>query len=288
MTQPIAFQVVDIHDSGTEVTVQWQGQPGAHAHPVETTVVERITHQVAALADAAHHTGRRRDIVPGVVQASAPDLGPAQRALGETLYAMLDGPERALARRLGDAWARQHLPQADAEDAAQEAFLALVHKAAALQLQSTLRGYLFGLLRIQVLRAWRALHRRRGEPLEDDDAGAEVPSVGRRGRDHDWRALLRTCLAPPAQRRWLFGGRGPDPIRAAAPGEPACGRSPECHALRSPSQPASQRVAGRPAPGGAGSAPAANSAGTLVHTEAWPGHPACEDASPLPRNTRPP
>ncbi|MGH7635834.1 MAG: sigma factor, partial [Gemmatimonadaceae bacterium] len=54
------------------------------------------------------------------------------------------------------AWARQHLPQADAEDAAQEAFLALVHKATALQLQSTLRGYLFGLLRIQVLLARRA------------------------------------------------------------------------------------------------------------------------------------
>src|SRR5262249_42071543 len=51
---------------------------------------------------AGRHAGYRRDIVPGVVQASAPDLASAQRALGETLYAMLDGPERALARRLID------------------------------------------------------------------------------------------------------------------------------------------------------------------------------------------
>lgn len=100
------------------------------------------------------------------------------------------------------AWARQHLPQADAEDAAQEAFLALVHKAAALQLHSTLRGYLFGLLRIQVLRARRALHRRRGEPLDDDDAGAEVPSeepspamrvLARRAHGEIAEAMLRVC-----------------------------------------------------------------------------------------------
>jgi hypothetical protein len=70
---------------------------------VEATVVERITQQVAALAESGRHAGRRRDIVPGVVQASAPDLAAAQQALGETLYAMLDGPERALARRLVDA-----------------------------------------------------------------------------------------------------------------------------------------------------------------------------------------
>jgi RNA polymerase sigma-70 factor (ECF subfamily) len=100
------------------------------------------------------------------------------------------------------AWAKQHLPPADAEDAAQEAFLALVHKAAALQLHSTLRGYLFGLLRIQVLRARRALHRRRGEPLEDDDAGAEVPSdepspamalLARHAHAEVAQAMLRVC-----------------------------------------------------------------------------------------------
>jgi len=87
--------------------------------------------------------------------------------------------ETLMQRHLGwmVTWAcKQGLPQADAEDAAQEAFMALVRKAAGLQLDGALRGYLFGLLRIQVLRARRSLQRRRGEPLEEDEDGNELPS----------------------------------------------------------------------------------------------------------------
>src|SRR5579872_4832729 len=82
MTQPIAFQVVDVQDSGTELTVRWRGAPGAHAHPVEATVVERITQQVAALAEAGRHAGRRRDIVPGRRPGVSPRPGPGAAGAG--------------------------------------------------------------------------------------------------------------------------------------------------------------------------------------------------------------
>lgn len=112
--------------------------------------------------------------------------------------------ETLMQRHLGwmVAWACQHLPGPDAEDAAQEAFIALVRKAAGLRLDGTLRGYLFGLLRIQVLRARRSLQRRRGEPLDDDEAGAEVPSsepsptmkvLAQRAHDELAEAMLRVC-----------------------------------------------------------------------------------------------
>lgn len=99
-------------------------------------------------------------------------------------------------------WACQHLPRPDAEEAVQDAFMALVRKIAELHLRSTLRGYLFGLLRIQVLRARRSLHRRRGEVLDDDEAGAEVPSdepspemkiLARRAHDELAEAMLQVC-----------------------------------------------------------------------------------------------
>lgn len=112
--------------------------------------------------------------------------------------------ETLMQRHLGwmVAWACKHLPGPDAEDAAQEAFIALVRKAAGLHLDSALRGYLFGLLRIQVLRARRSLQRRRGEALDDDEAGAEVPSdepspamkvLARRAHDEVAEAMLRVC-----------------------------------------------------------------------------------------------
>lgn len=112
--------------------------------------------------------------------------------------------ETLMQRHLGwmVAWARQHLPGPDAEDAAQEAFLALVRKAVGLQLQGALRGYLFGLVRIQVLRARRSLQQRRGESLDDDDAGAELPSdepspamkvLAQRAHDEVAAAMLRVC-----------------------------------------------------------------------------------------------
>lgn len=112
--------------------------------------------------------------------------------------------EALLQRHLGwmVAWASKHLPTPDAEDAAQEAFIALVRKVAGLHLISTLRGYLFGLLRIQVLRARRSLQRLQGEVLDDDAAIAEIPSrepspaitvIARRAHDEVAEALLRVC-----------------------------------------------------------------------------------------------
>lgn len=113
--------------------------------------------------------------------------------------------ETLMQRHLGwmVAWAcKQGLPQADAEDAAQEAFMVLVRKATGLHLDGTLRGYLYGLLRIQVLRARRSLQRRRGEPLDEDGDGGEVPSsesspamkvLARRAHDELAEAMLRVC-----------------------------------------------------------------------------------------------
>jgi RNA polymerase sigma-70 factor (ECF subfamily) len=101
-------------------------------------------------------------------------------------------------------WACKYVPRADAEDAAQEAFIALVGKASGLHLKCTLRAFLFGILRIQVLRARRSLHRRRGEPLDDDDdeASTEIPSneaspemkvLAQRAHDELAAAMLRVC-----------------------------------------------------------------------------------------------
>lgn len=84
--------------------------------------------------------------------------------------------ESLMDRHLGwmVGWARKHLPDAEAEDAAQEAFLDLVHKAANLKTGATLRGFLFGLLRIAVLRALRTLAHHRGEPLEGEGAESDT------------------------------------------------------------------------------------------------------------------
>jgi RNA polymerase sigma-70 factor (ECF subfamily) len=112
--------------------------------------------------------------------------------------------EALMQRHLGwmVAWACKHLPESDAEDAAQEAFTALVRKAAGLHLRTPLRGYLYGLLRIQVLRARRSLQRRPGEPLDDDEAGAEIPTdepspamkvLAQRAHDELAEAMLRVC-----------------------------------------------------------------------------------------------
>ena len=113
--------------------------------------------------------------------------------------------EVLMERHLGwmQVWARQHLPPAEADDATQEAFIALLRKAANLQLHGALRGYLFGLLRIEVLRARRFLDRRRGEPLDDEkgdggvlvDAGPdpEVALLARRTHEEVADALHRAC-----------------------------------------------------------------------------------------------
>jgi RNA polymerase sigma factor (sigma-70 family) len=100
-------------------------------------------------------------------------------------------------------WARKHLPDAEAEDAAQEAFLDLAKRATSLQTGATLRGFLFGLLRIAVLRALRTLARHRGEPLEDEGAASdrlvdpqpspEVTFLARRAYREVAEALSNVC-----------------------------------------------------------------------------------------------
>ena len=98
------FQLVDLHDSGTALTVQWRSEPGAHARPIDAAMLDRIGKHVAALTAAERHAGRARDIrVPSLLAPSGPGRAAAQRALGETLYELLDGPDRALARRLEGA-----------------------------------------------------------------------------------------------------------------------------------------------------------------------------------------
>jgi tetratricopeptide (TPR) repeat protein len=104
MPESVAFQLVDLHDSGNELRLQWRRAPGSHARPVDAATVERIGQQVTALTEAAHYAGLERNVVSSSLHAPArPGLAAAQRALGETLYELLDGPDRALTRRLDDA-----------------------------------------------------------------------------------------------------------------------------------------------------------------------------------------
>jgi hypothetical protein len=109
-------------------------------------------HLLAAVPEAPRALQQR--VYRAAVAVVPPSMG-AMRAVGvarsasdEALVAAFGGGDAGAFETLVQrhlawmvAWARQHLPPADAEDAAQEAFLALVHKAAALQLHSTLRGY---------------------------------------------------------------------------------------------------------------------------------------------------
>ncbi|HWU86564.1 MAG TPA: CHAT domain-containing protein, partial [Kofleriaceae bacterium] len=101
MPPSATFQVVDLQDSGTALTVQWRSAPGAHARPVDATTLDRIGKQVAALAAAERSAGLTRDIVvPSLLVPGGPGLAAARRALGETLHELLDGPDRALTRRV--------------------------------------------------------------------------------------------------------------------------------------------------------------------------------------------
>ncbi len=112
-------------------------------------------------------------LVPPSPTALRSSGAPARRGDDALLADFLRGDASALeglmARHLPwmQDWARKHLPPHEVEDAVQEAFLGLLQKAPTLPPQAALSGYLFGFLRIAVLRALRALARRRGEPLED-------------------------------------------------------------------------------------------------------------------------
>ena len=104
MSDPVSFQVADLHDSGNELRVQWRRAPGAHACQADAVTIERIGQQVTTLTEAVRHASLARNIVSSNLLASSrPELTAAHRALGETLYELLDGPDRALARRLDDA-----------------------------------------------------------------------------------------------------------------------------------------------------------------------------------------
>jgi len=84
------FLTVDLLFSPTALSVQWRGVPGEFPRPVEPATLSRIDQQRTALEEA------ERRGPPAALAA-------AQRQLGATLFLLLDGPERALQRRLDDA-----------------------------------------------------------------------------------------------------------------------------------------------------------------------------------------
>jgi len=101
MPPSATFQVVDLHYSGTALTVQRRRAPGAHARTVDATTLDRIGKQVDTLVAAERRAGLTRDIVvPSRLASDGPGLAAVQRALGETLHELLDGADRALTRRL--------------------------------------------------------------------------------------------------------------------------------------------------------------------------------------------
>jgi tetratricopeptide (TPR) repeat protein len=103
MSPHSVFHVVDLTDHGGELTVQWRISPGAHARSVDAATQAAIGRQVEALVTAEQCAGAARDITgPTPLPHSVPELGRAQRALGETLYQVLDGPDRALTQRLDE------------------------------------------------------------------------------------------------------------------------------------------------------------------------------------------
>ena len=63
MTTPETFQLVDLHDSGTALSVQWRSAPGPHVRPIDAALLERIGTQVTALVTpswmAQHETCER-------------------------------------------------------------------------------------------------------------------------------------------------------------------------------------------------------------------------------------
>jgi hypothetical protein len=86
----LLFHTVDLLFSPTGLSAQWREAPGEFPRPVEPATHSRIDQQRVALEQAERH---------GTPAA----LGAAQRLLGETLFSLLDGPERALQRRLDAA-----------------------------------------------------------------------------------------------------------------------------------------------------------------------------------------
>ena len=153
-------------------------------HFIRDALLERSLPADAPAPSAALHQRLYRAAITLVPPSSTYVRGPEERkGLSDEalLAAYLQGEAGAfkdlMERHLRwmVAWASKHLPAAEAEDAAQEAFIALVHKATHLRPGSSLRGFLFGLLRIAVLRAQRTLSRHRGEPPDGEEGKNDEP-----------------------------------------------------------------------------------------------------------------
>jgi tetratricopeptide (TPR) repeat protein len=84
------FHTADLLHSQDSLSVQWRSAPGEVPRPAEAALQERIAQQLKALAEAERALG------PTV----STRVDVAQRQLGLSLYHLLDGPERALQRRV--------------------------------------------------------------------------------------------------------------------------------------------------------------------------------------------
>lgn len=160
---------------GNELSTAWLEAPGERARTIDPATIARLDELARTTAEAE---GRRE---PGAILV-------ARRELGGALFEVLDGPERALSRRLeqaaldGDAGAAEELfgryrgkliayarrvgcPN-DAEDFVQIAFVALL-STAALTLHFNVRAYLFTVVRNRII---KQIARDAREPGLDESA----------------------------------------------------------------------------------------------------------------------
>ncbi|WP_232293363.1 RNA polymerase sigma factor [Stigmatella aurantiaca] len=71
-------------------------------------------------------------------------------------------------------WTRKYLPEAEAEDAIQDAFITLLHEATKLHPGVTFRSFLFGILQNSVLHSLRSLARHWHEPFDDEEGANDT------------------------------------------------------------------------------------------------------------------
>lgn len=88
------LHVVDLIMTGGSLHVAWQTEPGTLSRGINAATMSEANRLVAALAE------QERKVQGGAGSAA---LRAAQAALGAHLYLLLDGPERALARREAEA-----------------------------------------------------------------------------------------------------------------------------------------------------------------------------------------
>lgn len=99
----MAYQLVDLIHDGPKLTLQWRAAPGHQPRDIDAAAVTRIEAQAAAVTAAERALGAAAAAGEGERGPLSARLAAAQRVLGETLFQLLDGAERALARRLEDA-----------------------------------------------------------------------------------------------------------------------------------------------------------------------------------------